>query len=507
MLKTGPTNADDQAMTNAPNNAPLVAGSPTGIGPVEAFWRFRSWTVPVTIVIGLLAGLAALATSGTSTATTTLYLTDPRGAPVFRDGSSAPADLSRYARQRAEFAASADVFNDVIEQVELLREDDPAIQPETVDSLDQIVAARTTTSSDVRVECTSDDADRALRICGLIVESYVRLTNADIQDRAEIQISALLTDRDRLIADPEAQDSSIALIDGRIAEIRAEAALFGSGVEFVEPPEVEEDSRILPAVQFGLAGLLFAAFAVAALAWFRAGRRPVVNSGSDATLALNAPLLGEIARGPEGPFVPTTPPGAEYQLLATSLGALQPTGGLVLAGAARPVEHTAETIARLATASAREGRRILVVDGDTHGQQLSRLFGIEHTHGGLTELMAGLISFDEVRRPVGVGGAATLDLVTGGRPIDDPASLYRSQQGRDALEAVRDRYDLVLVAIPPLLTTADGSALAASADGVVMVVDRGRESTDLDTVRQRLAVLQAPVIGVVFDHRMAEATR
>ena len=65
----------------------------------------------------------------------------------------------------------------------------------------------------------------------------------------------------------------------------------------------------------------------------------------------------------------------------------------------------------------------------------------------------------------------------------------------------------MLVGIPPLLTTADGSALAASADGVVMIVDRGRESTDLDTVRQRLAVLQAPVIGVVFDHRMAEATR
>ena len=84
------------------------------IGPVEAFWRFRAWTVPVTIVIGLLAGIVALATSGTSTATTTLYLTDPRGTPVFREGSTNPTDLERFAppqltskRQRAHVAEAA----------------------------------------------------------------------------------------------------------------------------------------------------------------------------------------------------------------------------------------------------------------------------------------------------------------------------------------------------------------------------------------------------------------
>lgn len=494
-------------MTNVPPPAPGGTGSPAGIGPVEAFWRFRSWTVPITIVIGVLAALAALATSGTSTATTTLFLTDPRGAPVFRDGSSAPADLGRYARQRAEFAASATVFADVVDQVDQLRADDPEIPAETLDTLDEIVESRTTTSSDVRVECTSADAERALRVCGLIVESYVRLTNADTQDRAQVQIDALLADRDRLIADPEAQSSSIASIDARIAEIRSEAALFGSGVEFVEPPDVEEDSRILPAIQFGLAGLLFAAFAVAALAWFRAGRRPLVNSGTDAMSVLDAPLLGEIAHGPAGSFVATSPPGAEYQLLATSLGAVQSSGGIVLAGPPREADHAADTIARIATASAREGRRVLVVDGNTQRQSVARLFGVEQTAGGLTELLAGLVSFDETRRPIAVGGAATLDLVTGGRPVDDPSSLYRSQQGREALGAIRDRYDLVIIAVPPLLTTADGSALAATADGVVVLVDRGRESTDLDTVRQRLAVLQAPVVGIVFDHRTSEAAR
>ena len=142
-----------------------------------------------------------------------------------------------------------------------------------------------------------------------------------------------------------------------------------------------------------------------------------------------------------------------------------------------------------------------MVDGDATGRRLSRLFGQEQTNGGLTELLAGLVGFDEVRRTIGVGGAATLDLITGGRPIDDPSSLFRSQQGREILESLRNRYDLVLVAIPPLLTAADGSALAGTADGVVLVVDRGTDAHDLETVRQRLDVLRTPMIGVVFDHR------
>ena len=494
---TPTTNAAFEGFRSASTNDTAQSG----IGPVEAFWRFRSWTVPITLVVGMLAGLAALATSGTSTATTTLYLTDPRGAPVFRDGSSSPADLGRYARQRAEFAQSANILNQVVVALDELRAADPSIPDADVGRLDEIVDATTTASSDVRVDCTATDPEQALRVCTLVVQTYVDEANADIQDRAQIQIDVLLGERDRIIADADSQRSSVADIDGRITEISTEAALFGSGVEFVEPARVEEDSRLVPAVQLGLAALLFAAFAMAALAWFRAGRRPVINSGSDATVAVQAPLLGEIVASPHEPFAAATAPGAAYQLLATSLGAVHSEGGVLLAGTATPSPHAHETIARMSTASAREGRRVLVVDGDATGRRLSRLFGQEQTNGGLTELLAGLVGFDEVRRTIGVGGAATLDLITGGRPIDDPSSLFRSQQGREILESFRSRYDLVLVAIPPLLTAADGSALASAADGVVLVVDRGTDAHDLETVRQRLDVLRTPTIGVVFDHR------
>ena len=489
-------------------NTPLETSS---IGPVEAFWRFRAWTVPVTIVVGILAGLAALATSGTSTATTTLYLTDPRGTPVFRDGSTTPTDLQRFARQRAAFAESVPVREVIVAEIDKLRAADPDTGPaqENVENLADVIAASATASSDIVVACTAPDEDRALLICDLAKNAYVNLTSADTAARAEAAVNAYLADRDRLIADSDASPGASAIdgIDLKIAEVRSAAALYGSGVEFIDSPEVDEDSRILPAIQYGLAGLLFAGFAMAALAWFRAGRRPVVAASGDATATLRAPLLGEITGPPDAPFDAMSPPGVAYQLLATSLGAVHPEGGVVLAGTALASRGASETVARMATASAREGRRILLIDGNLRDRRLSRLFGIEPSAGGLTEMLAGLTTFDEVRCSVGVGGAATLDLVTGGRPIDDPSSLFRSQAARQMLSALRSRYDLILIDTPPLLTVADGSALAAEADGVMLMVDRGTESHDLETVRQRLDVLRSPVLGVVFDHRSSEHGR
>ncbi len=469
-------------------STPLAENS--SIGPLEAFWRYRAWTVPVTLVIGLLAGLFVLATSGTSTASTTLYLTDPRGTPVFRDGSSTPTDLSRYARQRAEFADSAEVHEAVA----------AVIDGETVESIDDAVVTGTTSTSDVRIDCTADNDDLALQICDEVVTAYLDLTERDTAARADALVNAFLAERDRLVEENGGQ-STIDQIDLQIAEVRSEAALIGNGVEFVEPAEVNQNSRILPALQYAIAALLFAAFATAIVAWFRAGRRPVVASSSDATATLDAPLLGEITEPPGALFDPAAPPGAAYQLLATSLGAVNPQGGVVLTATITPSHEAPETVARLAVAAAREGRRVLVIDANLHDRGVSRLFGFDQGVGGFTELLAGLAALDDVRRTVGVGGQAHLDLLIGGRAVDDPAGLFRSQAARSTLHAVRGSYDLVLIDVPSLLAVADGSALAGDADGMILIVERGTDARDLDIVRQRLEVLRTDLIGVVYDHR------
>jgi Mrp family chromosome partitioning ATPase len=352
----------------------------------------------------------------------------------------------------------------------------------------------------VRIACTADNDEKALKICDQVVAAYLDLTQRDTQAKADALVTSFLSERDRLVTEGGGQ-TTIDQIDLKIAEVRSETALIGNGVEFVEPAAVNQDSRLLPALQYTIAAMLFAAFATAIVAWFRAGRRPVVATSSDATASLDAPLLGEITESPHGLFDPAVPPGAAYQLLATSLGAVNPDGGLVLTATATPSHHASETVARLAVAAAREGRRVLVVDANLRDRGVSRLFGFDQSIGGFTEVLAGIAAFDDVRRTVGVGGEASLDLLIGGRSVDDPAGLFRSQAARSTLHAVRDRYELVLIDVPPLLAVADGSALAGESDGMIMIVEHDADARDLDIVRQRLDVLRTNLIGVVYDHR------
>ena len=336
----------------------------SSIGPVEAYWRYRAWSVPITIVIGLLAGLFALATSGTNTATTTLFLTDPRGTPVFRDGSSTPTDLARYARQRAEFADSAAVHNAVVASIDDLRDElsaDPAVaagdvpEAETTESIDEIVATGTTTTADVRIDCTADSEARALLVCDEVVAAYLVLTEQDISERADATIAAFLMERERLSSSRMAVRTRSTRSICRSPRSARRRHCWATVSSSSNPPRCRPTLAILPALQYTIAATLFAAFGVAIIAWFRAGRQPVITSSSDATTSLDAPLLGEVTEPPSQLFDPIDPPGAAYQLLATSLGAVHPTGGVLLTATAVPSTDAAETVARLAVAARARG--------------------------------------------------------------------------------------------------------------------------------------------------------
>ena len=58
---------------------------------------------------------------------------------------------------------------------------------------------------------------------------------------------------------------------------------------------------------------------------------------------------------------------------------------------------------------------------------------------------------------------------------------------------------LVFLDAPPLLVTAEASEIAARADGVVLVVRRGTPLRVLDDVRRQLDLIQATLLGYVFN--------
>jgi capsular exopolysaccharide synthesis family protein len=148
---------------------------------------------------------------------------------------------------------------------------------------------------------------------------------------------------------------------------------------------------------------------------------------------------------------------------------------------ARDGEGKTTTANNLATTFALAGQRVLLVDADLRRPGLTKMLGMRDSHG----LSSVLLDPDaDVIRPTEVVG---LSVVPSGAIPPNPAELLGSPLMRAWIEKVADRFDLIVLDTPPVLSVADTRILATLADAVILILDPA--ITTRRMVRQaRLAV-------------------
>ena len=147
-------------------------------------------------------------------------------------------------------------------------------------------------------------------------------------------------------------------------------------------------------------------------------------------------------------------------------------------------EGKSTTIANLAVAFARTGRRVVLVDLDLRRPALARFFGLRGREG-LTNVALGECSLDDAIKYVAVepegagsssvngnGGGAiegVLELLLAGPPPPGASEFAASDAVGEILNELRERADLVLVDAPPLLQVGDAVTLTARVDALFVV--------------------------------------
>ena len=159
-----------------------------------------------------------------------------------------------------------------------------------------------------------------------------------------------------------------------------------------------------------------------------------------------------------------------------------------------PREGKTLTATHLAASIAEEGLRVLLIDADLWRGRVHEIAGIPEAPG-LVEILAGEVAPSAV--PTGMPG---LYLLPRGRRHPSPSSLTRSTEIRKILQDLGKGFDMIIIDAPPVLATAAGPALAAVADGVMLVIRAGR--TDRAAVREalrQLGMVGARVLGAVLN--------
>jgi capsular exopolysaccharide synthesis family protein len=245
---------------------------------------------------------------------------------------------------------------------------------------------------------------------------------------------------------------------------------------------------------------------------------PLLRSGDEASELLGVSLLGRLpapprrlrsSRRPILLNVDAAEYGEPYRKLRTNLdfANLTVAARSMIITSAVEREGKSTTVANMAIAFARAGRRVVLVDLDLRRPVIASLFGLE-LRPGITDVVAGGASIDEALFEVEASGAADslsppgggeLLVMGAGSSTPDPAGFVSSAALGELLSRLQDRADVVLIDSPPLLPVSDALSTSAYVEGLVLIVKAGAVRRDmLSEVRRLLENAPATVLGFVL---------
>jgi polysaccharide biosynthesis transport protein len=243
------------------------------------------------------------------------------------------------------------------------------------------------------------------------------------------------------------------------------------------------------------------------------------------------PLLGRVPKLPRrlrrtGKLVMLEEPasvGAEaFRMLRANLDFITPDRDVrtIMVTSALQQEGKSTTVANLAIAFARAGKRVALVDLDLRSPVLARFFDLEGP--GLTQVALGRVPLEEAltqiaitdpparrrratlrRRGNGNGDLTrellgVLEVLPSGPVPPDPGEFVSSPALGEILRALRERADVVLVDAPRALQVGDVIALSSRVDGIVVIArSRTLRRQTLAELNRLLRMVPTPVLGLV----------
>jgi receptor protein-tyrosine kinase len=274
------------------------------------------------------------------------------------------------------------------------------------------------------------------------------------------------------------------------------------GVQTIRPASVPL-TPISPNVPFNLAlGAALGLLVGVAGAFVRNARDTTARSGERLRELTGAPVLSEIPLDRDARLHPLTlgaPPDSAhveaFRRLRTNLQFLDRPHRVMVVTSAVSGEGSTTTACNLALALADAGYRVLLIDLNLRRPSVRRYMELP-PGPGVADVLAGRASMQQALRRWIVGG---LDVLPAGPVPPNSSELLASPAADAMLDDVGKHYSFVILDVPALLPVADAAAVAARADGAVLVVRYGKTSEEqVAGAVSALGVVQAPVLGIAL---------
>lgn len=218
--------------------------------------------------------------------------------------------------------------------------------------------------------------------------------------------------------------------------------------------------------------------------------------------AIGLPLLGAVPKSKESDLLGAladrkSDVSEAYVALQTNLSFSTSHGvpRTITVTSTRPGEGKSTTAYALASALARGGHKVLLVDGDMRSPSVHHLLGLNNERG-LSNFLSGDGNLPTLFQQTDTGN---LSVMSAGPPPPSAAELLSSNRLDALLPALLNHFEHVIIDAPPVMGLADAPLLGSHAEGVVFVLES--HTTKITPARVaigRLRSAHANIIGVVL---------
>ena len=161
----------------------------------------------------------------------------------------------------------------------------------------------------------------------------------------------------------------------------------------------------------------------------------------------------------------------------------------------RPAEGKSTTALALATMLAREGRRVILVDGDMRSPSVHALGGVTHNQG-LSNFLSG---DNDIERLIFRMDDLGISAMTAGPIPPNAAELLTGSRLSLLIEQLLERYDHIVIDSPPVMGIADAPLIGSRVECVVYAVEsHGIRSTLVKTAIARLLAANVHIVGSIL---------
>lgn len=276
-----------------------------------------------------------------------------------------------------------------------------------------------------------------------------------------------------------ATDTSRSLYDTllqRYRELSAEAGIQPNNIQLIDRAELPSKPVSPKLVLTLLIGLLAGLVTGVAAVFAKEHLNDTVRSGDEINRRLDLAFLGSVpetrddvktALQDRKSTVSEAYSSIRASLLMSSRTGLPRTLAFtsVQAGEGKTTSSFAS-----ATGLGRIGKSVVVIDCDLRRPALHKTFGLPNGRG-MTDYLSGQASADELLQP---SGADNVSIISCGEIPPNPTELLSGPRFAELLATLRSQFDAVIVDAPPILGLADAVIVGANVEGVVLVMESGR---------------------------------